>query len=88
MYVLKKDEGGRHTPIFGGYRPQFFFRTADVTGTMALPEGVTMCLPGEFVDTLVELPEHSPVALEEGLSFAVREGGRTIGSGRVTRVLH
>jgi elongation factor Tu len=87
VYVLTKAEGGRHTPIFAGYRPQFFFRTADVTGTVTLPPGVEMCLPGDVAAVTVELPADSPAALDEGLRFAVREGGRTVGSGTVTRVL-
>jgi elongation factor Tu len=87
VYVLKKEEGGRHTPFFNGYRPQFYFRTTDVTGTARLPEGVDMCLPGDHVALAVELAPDTPVALEEGLRFALREGGRTVGSGVVTRVL-
>ena len=85
--MLKKEEGGRHTPFFSGYRPQFFFRTTDVTGTVALPPGVEMCLPGDVASVTVELPAETPAALDEGLRFAVREGGRTVGSGTVTRVL-
>jgi elongation factor Tu len=88
LYVLKKEEGGRHTPFFAGYRPQFYFRTTDVTGTVTLPTDVSMCMPGDHVSAVVELSADSPVALEEGLRFAVREGGRTVGSGLVTRVLH
>jgi elongation factor Tu len=87
VYVLRKDEGGRHTPFFPGYRPQFHFRTTDVTGAIALPDGVSMCLPGDWVEMTVDLPSDRPVAMEEGLRFAVREGGRTVGSGAVTRVL-
>jgi elongation factor Tu len=87
VYVLKKEEGGRHTPFFSGYRPQFYFRTTDVTGTVVLPEGVTMCLPGDNVMLTVELPAESPVAMDEGLRFALREGGKTVGSGVVTKVL-
>ena len=87
VYVLSKDEGGRHTPIFSGYRPQFYFRTTDVTGSVALPEGVDMCMPGDAVSFEVELPEEMPIAMDEGLRFAIREGGRTVGSGTVTRVL-
>ena len=87
VYVLSKEEGGRHTPFFTGYRPQFFFRTADVTGTVTLPAGVEMCLPGDVAAVTVALAAETPVALEEGLRFAVREGGRTVGSGTVTRVL-
>jgi elongation factor Tu len=87
VYVLSKDEGGRHTPFFSGYRPQFYFRTTDVTGTVNLPEGVEMCLPGENVALTVELLPDMPVAMDEGLRFAIREGGRTVGSGVVTKVL-
>ncbi len=87
VYVLRKEEGGRHTPFFSGYRPQFFFRTTDVTGTVALPPGVEMCMPGDVASVTVELPAETPAALDEGLRFAVREGGRTVGSGTVTRVL-
>ena len=81
VYVLKKDEGGRHTPFFNNYRPQFFFRTTDVTGVITLPEGVEMCMPGDNVEMDVELIE--PIAIEKGLRFAIREGGRTVGSGVV-----
>ena len=84
VYVLKKDEGGRHTPFFNNYRPQFFFRTTDVTGVIALPEGVEMCMPGDNVEMDVELI--TPIAIEEGLRFAIREGGRTVGSGVVTAI--
>jgi elongation factor Tu len=87
VYVLSKEEGGRHTPFFNGYRPQFYFRTSDVTGTVQLPEGVEMCLPGETVALTVELLPDMPVAMDEGLRFAIREGGRTVGSGVVTKVL-
>jgi elongation factor Tu len=87
VYVLAKEEGGRHTPFFSGYRPQFFFRTTDVTGAALLPEGTEMCMPGDHVQLQIELPEETPVALDEGLRFAIREGGRTVGSGKVTRVL-
>jgi elongation factor Tu len=87
VYVLSKEEGGRHTPFFSGYRPQFYFRTTDVTGTVRLPEGVEMCLPGENVALTVELLPDMPVAMDEGLRFAIREGGRTVGSGVVTKVL-
>ena len=80
VYVLTKDEGGRHTPFFNNYRPQFYFRTTDVTGVCNLPEGVEMCMPGDNVEMTVELIH--PVAMEEGLRFAIREGGRTVGSGR------
>jgi len=85
VYVLKKEEGGRHTPFFTGYRPQFYFRTTDVTGTIKLPEGREMVMPGDHVNLEVELIE--PVALEEGLRFAVREGGRTVGAGVVTEII-
>ncbi|AWB09854.1 elongation factor Tu [Thermodesulfobium acidiphilum] len=85
VYVLKKEEGGRHTPFFNGYRPQFYFRTTDVTGTIKLPEGVEMVMPGDNINMLVELI--SPVAIEEGLRFAIREGGRTVGAGVVTKTL-
>jgi elongation factor Tu len=84
VYVLKKEEGGRHTPFFNNYRPQFYFRTTDVTGIITLPEGVEMCTPGDNVAMDVELI--SPIAIEEGLRFAIREGGRTVGSGVVTAV--
>jgi elongation factor Tu len=87
VYVLSKDEGGRHTPFFSGYRPQFYFRTTDVTGTITLPEGVEMCMPGDNVNMTVELIPESPIAMDEGLRFAVREGGRTVGSGVVTKIL-
>ncbi|HEX2089326.1 MAG TPA: elongation factor Tu [Actinomycetota bacterium] len=85
VYVLSKDEGGRHTPFFGNYRPQFYFRTTDVTGTINLPEGTEMVMPGDNTTMKVELI--SPIAMEEGLRFAIREGGRTVGAGRVTKVL-
>jgi elongation factor Tu len=85
VYVLTKDEGGRHKPFFTNYRPQFYFRTTDVTGTIALPEGVEMCMPGDNTEMTVELI--SPIAMDEGLLFAIREGGRTVGSGRVTKIL-
>jgi elongation factor Tu len=84
VYVLKKDEGGRHTPFFNNYRPQFYFRTTDVTGVITLPEGTEMCMPGDNVDMKVELI--TPIAIEEGLRFAIREGGRTVGSGVVTAI--
>ena len=84
VYVLKKEEGGRHTPFFNNYRPQFYFRTTDVTGVITLPEGVEMCMPGDNVDMDVELI--TPIAIEEGLRFAIREGGRTVGSGVVTAI--
>ncbi|MBV8655293.1 MAG: elongation factor Tu, partial [Candidatus Eremiobacteraeota bacterium] len=84
VYVLSKEEGGRHTPFFGNYRPQFYFRTTDVTGTIKLPEGVEMVMPGDNVQMDVELI--TPIACEEGLRFAIREGGRTVGAGVVTAV--
>src|SRR3712207_3182185 len=85
VYVLKKEEGGRHTPFFNGYRPQFYFRTTDVTGSIALPEGVEMVMPGDHIDMNVELI--TPVAMESNLRFAIREGGRTVGSGVVTSIV-
>ena len=85
VYVLTKDEGGRHTPFFNNYRPQFYFRTTDVTGVCELPEGTEMCMPGDNVEMSVELIH--PVAMEEGLRFAIREGGRTVGSGRVVKII-
>jgi elongation factor Tu len=85
VYVLSKDEGGRHTPFLPGYRPQFYVRTTDVTGTIALPEGVEMVMPGDNVKMTVDL--HTPVAVEDGLRFAIREGGRTVGAGAVTKIL-
>ena len=85
VYVLKKEEGGRHTPFFDGYRPQFYFRTTDVTGSIKLPEGMEMVMPGDHIDMNVELI--TQVAMDEGLRFAIREGGRTVGSGVVTKVL-
>jgi elongation factor Tu len=88
IYVLTKEEGGRHTPFFTGYRPQFYFRTTDVTGTVTLPEGMEMCMPGDNVPKItVELIPDSPIAMDEGLRFAIREGGRTVGSGVVTKIL-
>ncbi len=84
VYVLSKDEGGRHTPFFNNYRPQFYFRTTDVTGVITLPEGTEMCMPGDNVVVNVELI--TPIAIEEGLRFAIREGGRTVGSGVVTAI--
>jgi elongation factor Tu len=87
VYVLAKEEGGRHTPFFSGYRPQFYFRTTDVTGTATLPQGVEMCMPGDNVKMTVELLPDSPIAMDEGLRFAIREGGRTVGSGLVTKIL-
>ncbi|MBE6752720.1 MAG: elongation factor Tu, partial [Ruminococcaceae bacterium] len=85
VYVLSKDEGGRHTPFFNNYRPQFFFRTTDVTGVITLPEGTEMCMPGDNVEMSVELI--TPIAIEKGLRFAIREGGRTVGSGAVTDII-
>jgi elongation factor Tu len=85
VYVLTKEEGGRHTPFFGGYRPQFYFRTTDVTGTVSLPEGVEMVMPGDSVNLEVGLI--TPIAMERGVRFAIREGGRTVGAGTVTDVL-
>ena len=84
VYVLTKEEGGRHTPFFNNYRPQFYFRTTDVTGVISLPEGTEMCMPGDNVEMDVELI--TPIAIEEGLRFAIREGGRTVGSGVVTKI--
>jgi len=81
--VLKKEEGGRHTPFFNNYRPQFYFRTTDVTGTIKLPEGTEMVMPGDNVEMEVELI--TPIAIEKGLRFAIREGGHTVGAGSVTR---
>ncbi len=88
IFVLGKSEGGRHTPFFAGYRPQFFFRTTDVTGTVSLPEDVDMCIPGDHATVMVELSADKPVAMDEGQRFAIREGGKTVGSGLVTKVLH
>ena len=85
VYVLTKEEGGRHTPFFNNYRPQFYFRTTDVTGTIKLPEGVEMVMPGDHVTIDVTLI--TPVAMEEGLRFAIREGGRTVGSGVVSKIV-
>ena len=85
VYVLTKDEGGRHTPFFNNYRPQFYFRTTDITGVISLPEGTEMCMPGDNVEMSVELI--TPIAIEEGLRFAIREGGRTVGSGRVATII-
>ena len=85
VYVLTKDEGGRHTPFFNNYRPQFYFRTTDVTGVCNLPEGVEMCMPGDHIEMTAELIH--PVAMEEGLRFAIREGGRTVGSGTVAKII-
>ena len=85
VYVLKKEEGGRHTPFFNNYRPQFYFRTTDVTGVCELPAGTEMCMPGDNVEMTIELIH--PVAMEQGLTFAIREGGRTVGSGRVVSII-
>ncbi|MCH4193235.1 MAG: elongation factor Tu [Butyrivibrio sp.] len=85
VYVLTKDEGGRHTPFFNNYRPQFYFRTTDVTGVCNLPEGTEMCMPGDHVEMTIELIH--PIAMEQGLTFAIREGGRTVGSGRVATII-
>ncbi|QGG49187.1 elongation factor Tu [Heliorestis convoluta] len=85
VYVLSKEEGGRHTPFFNGYRPQFYFRTTDVTGFIQLPDGVEMCMPGDNIKMIIEL--HKTIAIEEGLRFAIREGGRTVGAGVVTKVI-
>ena len=84
VYILSKEEGGRHTPFFNGYRPQFYFRTTDVTGVVTLPEGRDMVMPGDNTDMSVELIQ--PIAMDEGLRFAIREGGRTVGAGRVTKI--
>jgi len=85
VYVLKKEEGGRHTPFFNGYRPQFFFRTTDVTGSIKLPEGVEMCMPGDNIEMEIELI--APIAVENGLNFSIREGGRTVGAGAVATII-
>jgi elongation factor Tu len=85
VYVLTKEEGGRHTPFFNGYRPQFYFRTTDVTGNIKLPEGVEMVMPGDNIEMEINLI--TPIAIEEGVRFAIREGGRTVGSGVVIKVL-
>jgi len=84
VYVLTKEEGGRHTPFFNGYRPQFYFRTTDVTGITTLPEGVEMVMPGDHVE--IDIALITPIAIEEGLNFAIREGGRTVGAGVVTGI--
>ena len=84
-YILSKDEGGRHNPFYANYRPQFYFRTTDVTGVITLPEGTEMVMPGDTTDMTVELIQ--PIAMEEGLGFAIREGGRTVGAGTVTKIL-
>ncbi|MDF1757868.1 MAG: EF-Tu/IF-2/RF-3 family GTPase, partial [Legionellaceae bacterium] len=85
VYVLSKDEGGRHTPFFNGYRPQFYFRTTDVTGTCDLPDGIEMVMPGDNVKLVVNL--HAPIAMVDGLRFAIREGGRTVGAGVVAKII-
>jgi elongation factor Tu len=85
IYVLSKEEGGRHTPFFNGYRPQFFFRTTDVTGNVKLKEGVEMVMPGDNVEIEVELIQ--PIAMEKQIRFAIREGGKTVGAGRVTEII-
>jgi elongation factor Tu len=85
VYVLTKEEGGRHTPFFKGYRPQFYFRTTDVTGSVELPAGVEMVMPGDNIQMTIELV--APVAMDDGLRFAIREGGRTVGAGVVTKIL-
>jgi elongation factor Tu len=85
VYVLSKDEGGRHTPFFKGYRPQFYFRTTDVTGSCELPDGVEMVMPGDNIQMTVSL--HAPIAMEDGLRFAIREGGRTVGAGVVAKII-
>ncbi|SEW29507.1 translation elongation factor TU, partial [Luteibacter sp. 329MFSha] len=85
VYILSKDEGGRHTPFFSNYRPQFYFRTTDVTGSIKLPEGTEMVMPGDNVKITVELG--FPIAMDEGLRFAIREGGRTVGAGVVSKII-
>ena len=85
VYVLSKEEGGRHTPFFNGYRPQFYFRTTDVTGSAKLPEGTEMCMPGDNIQ--LEITLHTPVAMEKGLRFAIREGGRTVGAGTISEII-
>jgi elongation factor Tu len=85
VYILSKEEGGRHTPFFAGYRPQFYFRTTDVTGVVTLPEGVEMVMPGDNVTFEVSMIQ--PIAMEEGVRFAIREGGRTVGAGVVTKII-
>ena len=85
VYVLTKEEGGRHSPFFPGYRPQFYFRTTDVTGSVTLPEGTEMVMPGDNTEMEVELI--APIAMDEGLRFAIREGGRTVGAGRVVTII-
>jgi len=85
VYVLSKEEGGRHKPFFTNYRPQFYFRTTDITGTITLPDGTEMCMPGDNTEMHVELI--NPIAMDEGLRFAIREGGRTVGAGSVTKII-
>ena len=85
IYILSKEEGGRHTPFFNGYRPQFYFRTTDVTGSMKLPAGVEMSMPGDNLELEIEL--HTPIAMDKGLRFAIREGGHTVGAGVITEVI-
>ena len=85
VYILTKEEGGRHTPFFGNYRPQFYFRTTDVTGTVHLPEGTEMVMPGDNISMEIELI--APIAMDEGLRFAIREGGRTVGAGVVAKII-
>jgi elongation factor Tu len=85
VYVLSKEEGGRHTPFFNGYRPQFYFRTTDVTGSANLPEGVEMVMPGDNTNLTITLI--TPIAMEKGLRFAIREGGRTVGAGTISEIL-
>ena len=85
VYILSKDEGGRHTPFFNNYRPQFYFRTTDVTGVVTLPAGTEMVMPGDNTTMTVKLIQ--PIAMEEGLQFAIREGGRTVGAGQVTKII-
>ena len=85
MYISSKDEGGRHTPFFANYRPQFYFRTTDVTGVIELPEGVEMVMPGDNVELTVELI--APIAIEKGTKFSIREGGRTVGSGNISDII-
>jgi elongation factor Tu len=85
VYVLSKEEGGRHTPFFSNYRPQFYFRTTDVTGTITLPDGVEMVMPGDNVEMTVELI--APIAIENGTKFSIREGGRTVGSGNISEII-
>ena len=85
VYILSKDEGGRHTPFFANYRPQFYFRTTDVTGVIELPEGVEMVMPGDNVELTVELI--APIAIEKGTKFSIREGGRTVGSGNISDII-